>query len=36
MLTVVAAGPNVLCSSTAASTIRWRVCACFSARFLRV
>jgi hypothetical protein len=32
MLTVVAAGPTLLCSSTAASTIFWRVFACFSAR----
>ena len=30
------AGPMVPCSSTAASTIRCRVCACCSARFLRV
>jgi hypothetical protein len=35
-LTVVAAGPTLLCRSTAASTIRRRVSACCSARRFRV
>ena len=32
----VSAGPSSPCSSTAASTMRWRVSACCSARFPRV
>jgi hypothetical protein len=32
MLIVVAAGPTLLCRSTAASTMRCRVCSCCSAR----